>query len=66
MQRVGNAMGVAILDIPFFAVLGRAQHDGVPLAQAYTSAFASVAAWLATVLIAVVLLLRLLPSRPTT
>ena len=66
IQRVGNAMGVAILEIPFFAVLGRAQHEGVPLAQAYTSAFASVAAWLATVLIAVVLLLRLLPSRPTT
>ena len=62
MQRVGNAMGVAILEIPFFAVLGRAQHGGIPLAEAYTSAFASVAAWLAAVLIVVVLLLKLLPS----
>jgi EmrB/QacA subfamily drug resistance transporter len=62
IQRVGNAMGVAILEIPFFAVLGRAQHGGIPLAEAYTSAFASVAAWLAAVLIVVVLLLKLLPS----
>jgi EmrB/QacA subfamily drug resistance transporter len=65
MQRVGNAMGVAILEIPFFNVLGHAQHDGTPLAQAYTSAFASVAAWLAVVLVVVVLLLGLLPARKT-
>jgi EmrB/QacA subfamily drug resistance transporter len=61
-QRVGNAMGVAILEIPFFAALGLSQHDGLPPAEAYTSAFASVAAWLAAVLVIVVLLLRLLPS----
>jgi hypothetical protein len=36
-----------------------------PLAQAYTSAFASVAAWLAVVLVVVVLLLGLLPARKT-
>jgi hypothetical protein len=35
----------------------------IPLSQAYTSAFASVAAWLAGVLVVVVLLLGLLPAR---
>jgi EmrB/QacA subfamily drug resistance transporter len=63
MQRVGNALGVAILEIPFFAALERGQHGGIPLAQAYTSAFSAVAVWLAGVLVVVILLLRFLPSR---
>jgi MFS family permease len=63
MQRVGNALGVAILEIPFFAVLSRVQQGGSSAAEAYTAAFASVAAWLTVVLVAIVLLLRLLPSR---
>ncbi|WP_426440365.1 MFS transporter [Bradyrhizobium genosp. P] len=62
MQRVGNALGIAILEIPFFSVLDHAQHSGVSPAEAYTSAFASVAAWLTVALVAVVLLLRFLPA----
>jgi hypothetical protein len=65
MQRVGNALGVAVLEIPFFAVLDHARGSGATLPQAYASAFSAVAAWLAGVLVVVILLLRLLPSRRT-
>jgi hypothetical protein len=65
MQRVGNALGVAVLEIPFFAVLDHARGSGATLPQASASAFSAVAAWLAGVLVFVILLLRLLPSRRT-
>ena len=66
MQRVGNALGVAILEIPFFSALETARRSEASHAEAYTAAFASVAAWLTVALVVVVLLLRLLPSRSST
>jgi EmrB/QacA subfamily drug resistance transporter len=63
MQRVGNALGVAVLEIPFFATFDQARSAGATMVQSYTSAFAVVAAWLAVVMVAVIVLLRFLPSR---
>jgi EmrB/QacA subfamily drug resistance transporter len=63
MQRVGNALGVAVLEIPFFATFDQARSAGATMVQSYTSAFAVVAAWLAVVMVAVIVLLKFLPSR---
>lgn len=61
MQGIGNAVGVAILEIPFSAALHRGRESGATLVQSYTSAFGAVTLWLAGVFIVVVILLRLLP-----
>lgn len=42
MQRGGNAVGVAILGVPFFTVLGHAMAEGVGNSAAYVRAFACV------------------------
>jgi MFS family permease len=39
MQRVGNALGVAVLEIPFFATFDQARSAGATMVQSYTSAF---------------------------
>jgi hypothetical protein len=62
MQRVGNALGVAVLEIPFVATFDQARSAGATMVQSYTSAFAVVIAWLAVVMVAVIVLLRFLPS----
>ena len=39
MQRVGNAIGVAVLGIPFFIVIERSLENEVPVRLAYADAF---------------------------
>jgi EmrB/QacA subfamily drug resistance transporter len=62
MQRLGSALGVAILEIPFITTLKRATAAGTPHVSAYVAAFSSVAFWISIVMVAVVLLLLALPS----
>jgi hypothetical protein len=63
-QRAGNALGVAALEIPFFAMLDHARAAGLDQAHAYLHAFAAVTACVALVLIAVcVLLFRVMNAR---
>jgi hypothetical protein len=62
MQRAGNALGVAALEIPFFAALDHARAVGIGRAAAYVDAFGSVAAYVAIVLALVIAVLFLLPS----
>lgn len=62
MQRAGNALGVALLEIPFFVALDRAHAAGKAQAVSYASAFASVAAGIVIMLTVVTGLLFLLPS----
>lgn len=61
MQRAGNALGVAILQIPFFATLAHETARGAMPVAAYLSAFAAVSACIALMAIAVIWLLRQLP-----
>jgi EmrB/QacA subfamily drug resistance transporter len=62
MQRVGSALGVALLEIPFFAALKSVQATGVMSASAYATAFSSVMLWISIALAVVCLLVALLPS----
>jgi EmrB/QacA subfamily drug resistance transporter len=59
MQRGGNALGVAVLGVPFFTVLGRAMADGVDHRAAYVRAFACVVCCIITMLVVVLGLLIL-------
>jgi EmrB/QacA subfamily drug resistance transporter len=61
MQRGGNALGVAILGVPFFTVLGYAMADGVGHSAAYLRAFACVVGWIIAMLLVIVVLLMLQP-----
>jgi EmrB/QacA subfamily drug resistance transporter len=65
MQRAGNALGVAVLAIPFFIALDRAHAAGLTQAASYVSAFASVAGCIVIILLVVIALLFLLPSDAT-
>ena len=60
MQRGGNALGVAVLGVPFFTLLGRAMADGVDHPAAYVRAFVCVVCWIVAMLVVV---LGLLTSR---
>ena len=61
MQRAGNALGVAALEIPFFATIDRAQAAGIGRAAAYIEAFGLVSSCVAVILAFVTALLFLLP-----
>jgi MFS family permease len=61
MQRGGNALGVAILGVPFFTVLGHAMADGIGHSAAYVRAFACVVCWIIAMLVVVGGLLILQP-----
>jgi EmrB/QacA subfamily drug resistance transporter len=61
MQRGGNALGVALLEVPFFTVLDHAMADGTGHSAAYVRAFACVVCWISAMLVAVVGLLILQP-----
>jgi hypothetical protein len=54
MQRGGNALGVAVLGVPFFTVLGHAKADGAGHSAAYVRAFACVVCWIIAMLVVVV------------
>jgi hypothetical protein len=62
MQRGGNALGVAVLGVPFFTVLGRAIADGVDHPAAYVRAFTCVVCWIIAMLFVVLGLVILRPS----
>jgi EmrB/QacA subfamily drug resistance transporter len=61
MQRGGNALGVALLGVPFFTVLGHATADGIGHSAAYVRAFACVVCWIIAMLVVVGGLLILQP-----
>ena len=61
MQRGGNALGVALLEVPFFIGLGHAMADGTGHSAAYVRAFACVVCWISAMLVVVVGLLILQP-----
>jgi MFS family permease len=65
MQRAGNALGVAVLELPFFIALDHAHAAGLTKAASYVSAFASVAGCIVIMLMVVIALLFLLPSDAT-
>jgi EmrB/QacA subfamily drug resistance transporter len=62
MQRGGNALGLAVLEVPFFTVLGHAMADGVGHSAAYVRAFACVVCWIIVMLVVVVGLLIVQPA----
>jgi MFS family permease len=61
VQRAGNALGVAALEIPFFTTLD-AHIAGSSQSAAYIAAFAAVAVCILVTMILVLVLLALLPS----
>ncbi|MEH2486444.1 MFS transporter [Bradyrhizobium sp. AZCC 2230] len=63
MQRGGNALGVAALEVPFFLTLSGAGSRGISQTASYVQAFGAVAFWNVWMLLAVVALLLLLPDR---
>jgi MFS family permease len=63
MQRGGNALGVAALEVPFFLTLSSAGARGLSQTASYIQAFGAVAFWNVWMLLAVVGLLLLLPDR---
>jgi hypothetical protein len=63
MQRGGNALGVAALEVPFFLTLSRAGSRGLSQTASYVQAFGAVTFWNAWMLLAVLGLLLLLPHR---
>jgi EmrB/QacA subfamily drug resistance transporter len=63
MQRGGNALGVAALEVPFFLTLSGAGSRGLNQTASYVQAFGAVALCNVLMLLAVVGLLLLLPDR---
>jgi MFS family permease len=63
MQRGGNALGVAALEVPFFLSLSGAASRGLSQTASYVQAFGAVAFWNVLMLLAVVGLLLLLPDK---
>lgn len=60
MQRGGNAIGMALLEIPFAATLDHARAAGFPNPVAYVHAFMAVSFCIVVMVIAVIVLLCLL------
>jgi EmrB/QacA subfamily drug resistance transporter len=63
MQRGGNALGVAALEVPFVLTLSGAGSRGLSQTASYVQAFGAVAFWNVLMLLAVVGLLLLLPDK---
>ncbi len=61
MQRCGNALGVAVLEVPFFTVLRHALAAGAAQSAAYVKAFACVVGCILALLVVLVGLLILQP-----
>jgi hypothetical protein len=65
MKRGGNAVGMAVLEIPFAAALDRGRVAGLSDATAHVHAFMAVSACIVIMMVAVIALLSLLPpARP--
>jgi EmrB/QacA subfamily drug resistance transporter len=65
MQRGGNAIGMAVLEIPFAVSLDRARVTGLSNSTAYLHAFMAVSACIIVMLLVVItLLFRLSPPQP--
>jgi MFS family permease len=62
MQRGGNALGLAVLEVPFFTVLGHAMANGAGHSASYVRAFACVVCWIIVMLVVVVGLLIVQPA----
>ncbi len=62
MQRGGNALGVAALEVPFFLTLSNTGSRGLSETASYVQAFGAVAFWNVLMLLVVVGLLLLLPT----
>jgi hypothetical protein len=64
MQRGGNAVGLAALEIPFWASLDHARVAGVSNPAAYVHAFMAVTTCIVVMMLAVIALLLRLPLAP--
>jgi hypothetical protein len=64
MQRGGNAVGLAALEIPFWASLDHARVAGVSNPAAYVHAFMAVITCIVVMMLAVIALLLHLPLAP--
>jgi NADH:ubiquinone oxidoreductase subunit 6 (subunit J) len=64
MQRGGNAVDLAVLEIPFAAALDHARVAGLSNSTAYVHAFMAVSAIIVVMMVAVIALLRRLPLAP--
>jgi hypothetical protein len=63
MQRGGNALRVAALEVPFFLTLSGAGSRGLSQTASYVQAFGAVTFWNVLMLLTIVGLLLLLPDR---
>jgi hypothetical protein len=61
MQRGGNAVGLAVLEIPFAVSLDHAQVAGLSNSAAYVHAFMAVSACIVAMILVVITLLFRLP-----
>jgi EmrB/QacA subfamily drug resistance transporter len=64
MQRGGNAIGMAVLEIPFAASLDRGHITGLSNATAYVHAYMAVTACIVVMILAVITFLFRLPLAP--
>ena len=64
MQRGGNAIGMAVLEIPFAVSLDHARVAGLSNATAYVAAFMAVSACIVVMILVVITLLFRLPLAP--
>jgi EmrB/QacA subfamily drug resistance transporter len=64
MQRVGYALGVALLEFPFFSTLSHTRAAGAAETTAYIAAFESVILCIFFMMLVILALLGLLPSSP--
>jgi hypothetical protein len=64
MQRGGNAVGLAALEIPFWASLDHTRVAGVSNSAAYVHAFMAVTTCIVVMMLAVIALLLSLPLSP--
>lgn len=65
VQRAGSALGVAVLEVPFFTTLDGAKSAGSSQPTAYLAAFATVSLCIVVAMTSVLVLLSLLPSGRT-
>jgi hypothetical protein len=65
VQRAGYALGVAVLEVPFFTTLDGAKFAGSSQSGAYLAAFAAVSLCIVVAMASVLVLLSLLPAGRT-
>jgi EmrB/QacA subfamily drug resistance transporter len=65
VQRAGSALGVAVLEVPFFETLDSVHAAGSSQSAAYVAAFAAVAVCILVTMTSVLVLLSLFPSGRT-